>query len=111
MKNFIQEGESLELTAPVGGVVAGKAYLIGAIIVIANISAAAGAKFTGSTKGVYKFVKDTALVLAEGAEVKWDIETGTVVATGDVAGDFVLGYVTEAVGAGVLSVNVKIKAV
>lgn len=111
MKNSIQEGEVLELTAPVGGVVSGKPYMIGALLVIACVSALAGAKFNGATEGVFKFTKAGALVLAEGDTVKWDIETSTIVANADVAGDFVLGYVTEAAINGQVYAYVKLKAI
>lgn len=112
MKNYVQEGcKGLELTAPVGGVVSGKAYKIGALIVIAAVTKAAGQKFAGSREGVFKFSKASALVLAEGDEVKWDIETGTIVATADVAGDYVIGYVTEAAPNGQTYAHVVLKAV
>jgi predicted RecA/RadA family phage recombinase len=111
MKNSIQEGKVLELTAPVGGVVSGRPYKIGALLVVAAVSKLAGEKFAGETEGVFKFVKDTVLVLAEGDLVEWDAATGKIVADGNVAGDYDLGYVTEAAGAGQLYAHVKIKAV
>lgn len=108
MKNYVQEGENLELTAPVGGVVSGLPYKIGVLLVIAAVTKVAGEKFAGATEGVFKLKKASALVLAEGALVQWKISTGEIVAS---AGDFDLGYVTEAAGAGLVSVNVKLKAV
>ena len=57
MKNYVMEGEKLELTAPVGGVVSGKAYKIGALIVVATVTKAAGEKFVGITEGVVKMPK------------------------------------------------------
>lgn len=53
MKNFIQEGRQVTLTAPVGGVVAGTAYKINALVVVAHESADEGAKFIGYHVGVF----------------------------------------------------------
>jgi len=73
MKNGIQEGKSLTLTAPVGGVVSGGAYLIGGLLVVAVADAAAGENFVGCTEGVYEIAKEnTTAVFAEGEVVFWD---------------------------------------
>ena len=48
MKNFVQPGDVVELTAPSGGVVSGTVYLIGALVVVATVTAAEGAKFNGA---------------------------------------------------------------
>lgn len=53
MKNFIQEGNSLELTAPAGGVVSGTAYKVGSLVVVAQADAAAGETFVGLRCGVF----------------------------------------------------------
>ena len=112
MKNYVQEGcKGLEMTAPVGGVVSGLPYKIGALILVAAVTKAAGEKFAGSREGVFKFSKASGLVLAEGDEVKWDAATGNIVATADVAGDYVLGYVTEAAPNGQSYAHVVLKAV
>jgi predicted RecA/RadA family phage recombinase len=108
MKNYVMEGEQLELTAPVGGVVSGKAYKIGALIVVATVTKAAGEKFVGTTEGVVKMPKASALVLAEGAAVMHEDSTGEVVAAG---GDWDFGYVVEAAPNGQAYALVKIKAV
>lgn len=106
MKNFIQKGEALELTAPVGGVESGKVYKIGDIIVVAAVSAEAGQPFQGVHEGVFQFNKG-ALVVTEGLAVDWDIATSSIVAT--TTGDFALGYVTKAAGAGVAVAEVLLK--
>jgi predicted RecA/RadA family phage recombinase len=69
MRNFVQEGNSLDLIAPAGGVVAGMAYLIGAIIAIAATTAAAGEEFAGWTEGVYDLPTDTGTAWAIGDKV------------------------------------------
>lgn len=65
MKNFTSKGETLTLTAPTGGVVAGSAYLIGAVTVIAHEDAEESAPFVGLTSGVFGL--ETASTPSEGA--------------------------------------------
>lgn len=109
MKNYVQEGcKGLELTAPVGGVVSGKAYKIGGLLVIAAVTKAAGEKFACSREGVFKMPKASALVLAEGALVMHEDSTGEVVAAG---GDWDFGYVVEAAPNGQSYALVALKAV
>lgn len=66
MRNFIQPGKVLTLTAPAGGVVSGKFYKIGAIFGVAAISAAEGEKFELATGEVYELPKTSAEAWAEG---------------------------------------------
>ncbi len=72
MKNFVQEGETLEFTAPAGGVVAGTGVKIGDILVIALETAAATVKFRGQRTGVVEHAKLSAQAWTEGAQVNWD---------------------------------------
>lgn len=75
MRNYVQEGCALDLTAPSGGVVAGLAYKIGSIIAIAAIAAAEGATFVGFVEGVYDVVAEGAgsgQAWAEGDLIYWD---------------------------------------
>lgn len=59
MKNFIQEGRSLDLTAPSGGVVAGKPVKIGAYVVIPSTSADEGETFAADVEGVFEVAAAT----------------------------------------------------
>lgn len=72
MKNYVQEGCTLTMTAPAGGVVSGSAYLIGGLIVVAQISAAEGQPFEGATEGVFDLPKADSQAWVEGAKVYWD---------------------------------------
>lgn len=72
MNNFTQRGESLELTAPGGGVVKGTAYLIGSLLVVAEVSADAAAKFSALAKGVVDLPKPADETWTEGVKVYWD---------------------------------------
>ena len=59
MKNYVQSGGTVTLTAPAGGVVGGNAYLIGSLFVVAVFSAAASMPFAGKTIGVFELSKTT----------------------------------------------------
>jgi predicted RecA/RadA family phage recombinase len=73
MKNLIQPGNNLTLTAPAGGVVSGNAYLIGGLLVVAIISADAGEQFTAYSEGVCELPKeDSAAAFDEGDVAYWD---------------------------------------
>lgn len=76
MKNFVQCGDTLDLAAPVGGVVSGTPYLVGALFGIAAISAAAGETFTLTRVGVFgnlpKATHATDQAWAVGDLLYWD---------------------------------------
>ena len=80
MKNYIQEGNVLTLIAPAGGVVSGKAYLIGLLVVVASFSANGGEEFEGYTVGVFELGKAVADAPAQGDKAYWD-DTGKEVTT------------------------------
>lgn len=71
-RNFIQPGDVLTLTAPSGGVVAGTAYLIGTLLVVAQNTVAETLPFEGKTTGVFEYAKVSAQAWTEGAKVYWD---------------------------------------
>jgi predicted RecA/RadA family phage recombinase len=98
MKNFVQPGESIEFTAPSGGVVSGRGVLIGDLLVIATVTAAEGARFNGLVEGVITHAKAPSQAWVEGARVYWDEGNHrfTTVAAGHVGA----GYAVAAVGAG-----------
>jgi predicted RecA/RadA family phage recombinase len=72
MKTYIRDGDRIPLTAPAGGVVAGRGYLIGDLFVVAISSAAAGVTFTGQVEGVIEHAKVSAQAWTEGAALYWD---------------------------------------
>lgn len=81
MKNYVQHGDTIPLTAPNGGVVAGSPYLIGAIFGVAMISANAGDSFELRRRGVCTFPKTTAEAWTEGAVLYFDPATGKLTTT------------------------------
>lgn len=98
MRNYLQPGKVVSLTAPVGGVVAGQPYQIGQLLVIAQASVAATLKFEGMTTGVFSVTKPGSQAWAEGAIVYWDdaARKFTTVAEGNLR----VGCAVEAVGSG-----------
>lgn len=52
-KNYVQDGDVLQLTAPAGGVVSGGIYAISKLVVVAIADAAVGEKFAAVTNGVW----------------------------------------------------------
>lgn len=53
MKNYIQENDSMQLTAPVGGVVGGQLYKQGNLVGVVVNAAAEGVKFTLKLEGAF----------------------------------------------------------
>ena len=99
MKNFIQEGEGLELTAPTGGVVSGKAYSIGELIVVASGTAAAAAKFVGQIEGVFELAKTSAQAYTEGQQLYLIEATSVVTNTSNTGANPPVGVCVVAAGA------------
>jgi predicted RecA/RadA family phage recombinase len=85
MNNFSQPAESYEFTAPAGGVVSGTGVKIGDLLVIAEVTVAAGVRFNGLRIGCVEHAKLSAQAWAEGQQVNWDdtAKRFTTVTTGN----------------------------
>ena len=99
MRTFVQPGESVEFTAPSGGVVSGVGVQIGQFFVIATVTAAEGARFNGLCEGVVTHAKPGSQAWAEGAAIFWD--EGAKLMTTVSAGNLQIGVAAAAVGSGV----------
>lgn len=71
-RTYIAQGDVLTLTSPTGGVVAGTAYLIGGLVVIAQETVAQTLPFDAYVTGVHNVTKVGSQAWAEGAVVYWD---------------------------------------
>jgi predicted RecA/RadA family phage recombinase len=71
MRNFVQPGESLTLSAP-NAVTSGQGVLVGAIFGIAAYDAAQSATVEVQTEGVFDISKEPSLAITAGARVFWD---------------------------------------
>ncbi len=98
MINYLQPGDSLTLVAPAGGVVSGTAYKIGSLVVIATVTAAAGAAFVGKSTGVFSYAKPGSQAWTIGLKIYWDDTAKNFTST--VGTNTLVGVAVEAVGAG-----------
>ena len=76
--NYVQPGRVLPFTAPSGGVTSGVPLLIGALIVVPQITAAEGKPFDGAVEGVYNLPAAThasTQAWTQGQLLYWD-DTG-----------------------------------
>ena len=71
MKNFIQRGDVVSLTAPYA-VTSGDGMLVGSLFAVATTTAANGAAVEGMTQGVVRLTALGTDVGALGAKVYWD---------------------------------------
>lgn len=71
MKNFIQTGEILEVTAPYD-VTSGGGVLVGSIFGFAVTSAVSGQPVNIKRKGVFEHAKTSAQAFTQGAALYWD---------------------------------------
>jgi predicted RecA/RadA family phage recombinase len=71
MRNFIQDGHTVTLTAPTGGITSGSGLLVGAIFGVAAFDAAAGADVEAALEGVFELPK-AADTIAQGDKLYWD---------------------------------------
>jgi predicted RecA/RadA family phage recombinase len=93
MKNFIEEGDTLTVPAPSGGVLSGGLVIIGSLIGVAVATAAVGVAVAVKTKGVFELVKVSAQAWTIGAPIYWDAGASKTTTTS--SGNTLIGYATE----------------
>lgn len=98
--NFVQPGNTITLTAPSGGVVAGKLYIINNTAAVALTSAAQGAQFEAAVEGVFDLPKAPSQAWLEGARIMWDNTANQRASNATTAGFFPVGVAVKAVGSG-----------
>lgn len=76
--NFVQDGDVLTMTAPVGGVTSGGLYAFGTLVVVALVTAVEGEPFAGKTGGVWNVPAGAGLT----AGAKVSLKAGALVADG-----------------------------
>ena len=105
MKNFIQKGDTLTLTAPTGGVASGDGVLVGSLFGIAAGDAAENDNVEVQTTGVFDLPKATGAV-TQGAKIYWDNTNKNVTTTA--TGNTLIGAATVAAVSGDATVQVKL---
>lgn len=89
-KNYVEDGNVLTLIAPAGGVQSGVPAVIGDLVVVSLVDAAAGEPFAGKTGGVWSL--PAAAGLTQGA--KCSVLDGELVAAAT-ADSVAFGKITE----------------
>jgi predicted RecA/RadA family phage recombinase len=109
MKNFIQRGDIITVTAPTGGVTSGQGMLVGNLFGVAATTAAEGESVEIATVGVYELPKLMSAVIAAGDRVAWDVTAKQVVLPG--TGMVPIGIATLAAGNGVATLRVRLDGI
>jgi predicted RecA/RadA family phage recombinase len=105
MKNFVQEGKTLTVTAP-SAITSGQYVIVGAIRGVAAHDAEGGARLELATEGVFTLPKVLADVIAAGDLLYW---TGTACTkTAGTGSKPLVGVAVRAAGNGAATVNVKL---
>ncbi len=107
MKNFIQPGETLTVTAP-ANVSSGGLVVVGSIIGVAAFNALSGADVEVATEGVFTLPKVTTDVVTQGARLYWDSAAGKLTVTPGTNSKPLVGLATAAAGNGVTTVSCRL---
>ncbi len=106
MKNFLQPGETITVTAPLGGVKGGDGIVVGNLFGICAYHAAAGEPVEITVEGVFELPKASGQI-NEGARVWWSTTDSNVKnATG--TGLFPIGCAVRAAGTNDTTVRVRL---
>ena len=109
MKNFVQNGDMISVTAPAGGIASRQGIVVGSLFCVAAKAAAEGESVEIATVGVYELPKAPATVIAQGARVAWDETAKQVVPPG--AGLYPIGVAVLAAGNGATVARVRLDGV
>lgn len=90
MKNFLQNGKTMLITVPAGGLVSGQPYVEGSKLVICVTDGAENDIIAANTSGVYSLAKKAAEAIAQGVPVYWDETEEEITATA--SGNVFAGY-------------------
>lgn len=104
-KNYIQEGRYLEVTAP-ATVTSGDLVKVGQIFGVAQHDAASGAEVQIATQGVHELPAASAVVIAIGDALYWDVADGNF--NKSATGNHFLGVAVGASGNGVTTVAIRL---
>jgi predicted RecA/RadA family phage recombinase len=105
MKNFVQSGGAIKVTAPYA-VASGAGVLVGLLFGVALSAAANGAEVVVDTHGVFNLNTKAADTPAQGAAAYWDNAAKEVTTTSE--GNTKIGVFTEAKVAGVTVAPVRL---
>ena len=107
MKNYVQQGNTITVTAP-AAVVSGQYVTVGAIRGVAAYDAAQGEPVEVVTEGVFTLPKKAADVVAAGDLLYWDATNGYLTVTAGTGSKPLVGVAVKAAGNGAMSVDIKL---
>lgn len=109
MKNFVQEDELIEVTAPAGGVTSGDGVIVGALFGVAVTTAASGERVNLLTEGIFDLPKPTTTTFASCGAVSFNIATRECAAPG--TGKYPIGIAIAPAGNGATTARVRLNGV
>ena len=108
MKNFIQDGETITVTAP-ADLTSGAVVVVGSIVGIAAYTALSGADVEIQTEGVFELTKVTTDVVTQGDKLYYDSGAVKLTKTAGTGSKPLVGYAVTAAGNGATSVRVNLQ--
>lgn len=109
MKNYIQNGDMITVTAPIGGVTSGQGLLVGSLFGVVAATAAEGEAVEFATTGVFELPKDAATVIDTGDRVAWNDTAKEIALPG--VGLYLVGIAVTAAGNGTTTVRVRLDGI
>lgn len=103
MKNYIQSGETITVTAP-AAVTSGSLVVVGSLVGVAAFDAASGADVEIDIEGVFTMPKTTTDVVTQGAKLYWDSGAGKLTVTPGTGSKPLVGIAKAAAGNGATTV-------
>ncbi len=107
MRNYVQPGKTLTLTAPYA-LTSGQGALVGSIFGVAKTDLASGASGEFQTEDVIDLTKAGATAVTAGALVYWDNAARNVTTNAAAGANKLIGAATQAAAAGDATVRVKL---
>lgn len=105
--NYVQEGDTVTVAAPSGGVTSGNAYLITGIFGVATTTTTVGLDVELATEGVWTLTKVGSQAWSVGDRIYWDDANARC--TSDAGAGIYIGVCTEAVASGAGDVTGKVR--
>ena len=110
MKNFVQPGNTLDLSAP-AALSSGDVVQVGKLIGVAEKDAQSGETVAVSVVGVYSLNRNATDTFAQGDLVYWDATAKEVTTNSAAGANALLGASVEALAAGAGSIKVRLNGV
>lgn len=107
MKNFVQSGSVLSVTAP-ADILSGAGVQVGKLFGVAATDALSGAVVQIQTEGVFSLAKLSTDDVAAGDLLYWDAGNDRLTKTAGTGSKLLAGVAVEAAGNGVATVKIKL---